>query len=414
MRVLEKLKAIGITDTAELLERVAKNTINEDLSSVGCARFSRDTLQAIRKQGTFIQSLDHLQEPSYRQIGLFAPVPQMLTGKNLRNQVLKSSNSNSGSLVPITGRIPDHSRSSPRSGGRPRPSTVGAMGSTPEASASVLSPRLRPSTVTGTSGSATPHTVSSIGNDASSSVTVLPRLRGARSGLAHRGRMRPSTTASAPALLTPEAAESEFSPSGGFTGRRRDSGNSSTWGGSSAGPVRERSATIVASRDLDEDQQLERDVDRWNGAGKVMTSELRLPQWSSFSNELLEHGEAMIREQDALEDKKKLYQQIRYEGVISPMRSHVARKIRSRLREEKLHEAQVALDVQQTCLSIRKNIEAMMKTRRLLASVNTEAKNVVEPQKEGKRLVGLSLDLFKKQKTMDVLALEGESSMEED
>lgn len=405
-RVMQKLQAIGINDTAQLLERVAKNTINEELSSAGCSRFSRDTLQAIRKQGTFFQSLDHLKEPSYRQIGLFAPVPQMLTGRNLRNQVLKSANQNSGALQPVTGQRSNESERSSRGGAQLRPSTVsGITGSTPESvSATSSSPRMRPYTVTGMSGAATPHTVSSVG--ASSSFTALPRLRGvtpSRRGSRH-GKRQLATSASAPVLLGSDCADSEAAPSSsGYHSRRRDSGNSSIWGGSSSVTTapRERPPAAVAFKELDEDQLFDRDVDRWNKAGLRMTSQQRDPQWSSFSSQLLEHGEAMIREQDALDDKRKLYQQIRNEGPCSPMRAHVARKIRSRLREEHLHDAQVALDVQQTCMSIRKNIEAMMKTRRVLASVNTEAKNVVEPQKEGKRLVGLSLDLFKKQKNLE-------------
>lgn len=160
-------------------------------------------------------------------------------------------------------------------------------------------------------------------------------------------------------------------------------------------PVRKGSL----NKQLTEEQQLERDVDRWNRTGHYMSSK-RDPQWSSLPSQLLEHGEAMIQEQEALKAKKKLYQEMRQEGEVSPMRKHVARKIRTRMREEYVNNPQVALDVQQTCMSIRKNIEAMMKTRRLLATVNTEAKNVVEPQKEGKRLVGLSLDLFKKQKSI--------------
>lgn len=405
-RVLQKLQAIGINDTAELLDRVTKNTINEELSEAGYARFSRDTLQAIRKQGAFYQSLEHLKEPSYRQIGLFAPVPQMLAGKNLRNQVLKSSNANTGSLLPITGRTPElHSRNT---SARSRPHTVaphtaaGAAGSTPEAvSATSSSPRLRPSTVTGNSGPsgvATPHTISSIGCG-SSSFTVLPRLRGVPYSRRGSRRARPSTSASAPQLST-DGVESDIATSSGYPSRRRDSGNSSMWGGSSTGMLREQPVRKGSlNKQLTEEQQLERDVDRWNRTGHYMSSK-RDPQWSSLPSQLLEHGEAMIQEQEALKAKKKLYQEMRQEGEVSPMRKHVARKIRTRMREEYVNNPQVALDVQQTCMSIRKNIEAMMKTRRLLATVNTEAKNVVEPQKEGKRLVGLSLDLFKKQKSI--------------
>merc|ERR1719174_3354879 len=80
-RACGKLKAIGVQDVADLLSRVTSNTINDDLYKANKPRFSRETIQSIRKEGAFWQSLSRLNEPSYRQIGLFAPVPQMLAGK---------------------------------------------------------------------------------------------------------------------------------------------------------------------------------------------------------------------------------------------------------------------------------------------------------------------------------------------
>mmetsp|Transcript_100552 Transcript_100552/g.192781 ORF Transcript_100552/g.192781 Transcript_100552/m.192781 type:complete len:683 (-) Transcript_100552:64-2112(-) len=83
-RVLEKLKAIGVSDTKELMRRVNRNKINEDFLIAGKTRFSQETMDAFRKQSSFVRALDHLKEPYVRQIGSFAPVPQLLTGTNLR------------------------------------------------------------------------------------------------------------------------------------------------------------------------------------------------------------------------------------------------------------------------------------------------------------------------------------------
>lgn len=83
-RVVEKLKAIGVLDTMELMRRVQSNTINEDFTHAGKSRFSKDTMEAIRKQSSFVRALEHLKEPFVRQVGPFAPVPQLLSGTNLR------------------------------------------------------------------------------------------------------------------------------------------------------------------------------------------------------------------------------------------------------------------------------------------------------------------------------------------
>jgi len=255
--------------------------------------------------------------------------------------------------------------------------------------------------VIGTSGIATPHTISSIGYDqfdqydgSSSFYTVLPRLRGIPEGGPRRSR--PSTSTSAPQLISSVVSESDVAASSGYAARRRDSVTSSTWGGSTAGLLRAAAGHEPAKTNMSEEEQLQLDVERWNRDAERQSVK-REPQWSSFLHgELFEYGEAMMLEQETIEAKRKLQRQMRHEGEISPMRAHVAHKIRTRLREEKVTDAQVNMDVQQTCLSIRKNIEAMMKSRRLLSSLNTEAKTVVEPPKEGKRMVGLSVDLWKR------------------
>jgi hypothetical protein len=140
-------------------------------------------------------------------------------------------------------------------------------------------------------------------------------------------------------------------------------------------------------------------VERWYSAGEAITSRAspRSPRWSSYRHNLLDHGEAMMREQEDLQQKKKLYQQMSLEGGSSQLRHHVAKKILKRMQDEKQHDAQVAMEVHQTCVSIRKNLVGMSNARKNLNAVKVEAESVVLPQQ--RKQLGLSLDFFKKSKT---------------
>jgi hypothetical protein len=160
------------------------------------------------------------------------------------------------------------------------------------------------------------------------------------------------------------------------------------------------SAPSNASQTNDEDNDFQK-VERWVSAGEAMTSRTtaRSPRWSSYKHNLLDHGEAMMREQEDLQHKKKLYQQMSLEGNMSPMRQHVAKKILARMNEEKLHDPQVAMEVHQTCVSIRKNLAGMSNARKNLNAVKVEVQSLVLPEQSQKEKFGLSLDFFKKRKT---------------
>merc|ERR1719162_299342 len=88
-RVVRKLTDIGVKDSSDLMMRVTANRINEDLSNAGYPRFSRETLDRIRKHGTFFRALESLTEAHYRQVGVFAPVAQLLSKNNLKKQMDK-------------------------------------------------------------------------------------------------------------------------------------------------------------------------------------------------------------------------------------------------------------------------------------------------------------------------------------
>jgi DNA repair exonuclease SbcCD ATPase subunit len=129
-----------------------------------------------------------------------------------------------------------------------------------------------------------------------------------------------------------------------------------------------------------------------------MTTADLTPGWSSFAgNSLSEHGEAMIREQEDLQHRKKLYQTIALEGKVSPMRSHLAEKIEARMQEERLRDVQATVEVQQSCMSIKKHINSMSSLRKDLSSLRTEVEKV-QPHRPPTCTVGLSMDFFKKSK----------------
>lgn len=119
-RACDKLKAIGVHDVDELLRKVTENTLNEDLTKANKARFSRETIQSFRKEGAFWQSLNHSSAASYRQIGVFAPVPQLLAGRNLKNEALKARGATVGSLHPMTSSIHNDGSTRLRSAGSSR------------------------------------------------------------------------------------------------------------------------------------------------------------------------------------------------------------------------------------------------------------------------------------------------------
>lgn len=78
-RVMAKLEDIGVRDCWELMRRVQLNTINIELSAAGHTGFTEDTMKRLRHNSNFLKALEHLREPHYRQSGVFAPVPQLLS-----------------------------------------------------------------------------------------------------------------------------------------------------------------------------------------------------------------------------------------------------------------------------------------------------------------------------------------------
>lgn len=153
-----------------------------------------------------------------------------------------------------------------------------------------------------------------------------------------------------------------------------------------------------ASQANDDEIDIEK-AEKWNKTGKAMLTAPLTPGWSSFQKDttVVQHGEAMIREQEDLQHKKKLYQTIALEGGAtrwSPMRQHVAEKIETRMREEKMREPQAAMEVQQSCMSIRTHINGISNARKNLNTLRLETQHTLQ-QGQPKPL-GLSLEFFHK------------------
>lgn len=191
-----------------------------------------------------------------------------------------------------------------------------------------------------------------------------PLDSGAATESMHSGRSR---TASSGCEMEAEGSRSS-SPTRG----RTDSNASWTMTRSRSDSCCDENAS---TRELD---TMAAQADRWAKLGKHMNKKPWQPQWANQGkNNVLNQGEAMLREQSALDDRRELLKVIENEGDDSPMRHHVAGKIRIRLQEEKERDAnclQDLLDTQQRCINIKKNMSYMQAARRDL----TEQKRRVQ------------------------------------
>jgi len=112
----------------------------------------------------------------------------------------------------------------------------------------------------------------------------------------------------------------------------------------------------------------------------------------------------MLKEQAALDDKKDLFRVIESQGEDSPMRSHLARQIRNRMREEKEREGVYGDTATDTAtLNIRKHMNSMQAARRDLSEQKRKVQDVLngpevkQTQWAGAEGVsGLSCDIFRR------------------
>lgn len=400
-RVVEKLKAIGVTSVSELLRRVYSRTINEELSAAGFPRFSKDTLESIRKQSSFIRALENLNEASYRQVGALAPAPQMFSSTNL---VYKASQMPSGLRASLAAPLP------PAEGGgshsKSRSERLEEMSqSLAEDSAGVPDLGIEVS-------KAFLNMVSEQSREEDApedGLTYMPlHLRGARKRRPKRGLQQAMSTSlpnlrppAEPPMVPFQSEMDALSPSmpnsclnsptnptspGGSKLLSQEFGLSSLGEGRLLGVTptasefslggtltRSRSLRVRASPDTP------RLMEQLMRAGSQMTEEQRAARWTSLNHSedsLLQHGEAMLKEQNALDVKRGIFKVIDAEGKESPLRTHIAKKIRGRLREEQERDSQGALDqveIQQASINIRKHLGLMSNLRRELQVLKRNA-----------------------------------------
>jgi len=411
--VMDKLKAVGVSTVWELFRAVMRNTINEDLAQAGYSVLSKETLDRIRKRMSFFRQLDVLTETDCRQIGAFAPVPQLLSQKKLAYR----------------------SKTAPSPDGRKldeRPQSPERRNSIPRASSS------QSCRANGSGRSFHSRLFVSNGNSFDVSAEVdghemwRPRLRGARTCIRSRSvsEIEPLRTATEKsenemsqtldkerwalksALRPPSLAKTWQAGDNKTTGSSslesgdktknsllREASQVSISGGEDAHTLRDGSTetrTRLGSGQSNflfmtpQQQQRARSIsaDHSNGGQQeadtllvtvvklhqeaAAMQDFRPPSWSVLrrhENALIESGQAMLDEQEALFERSKLHKLMEQEGLCSPMRQHVAENVRSRLKEESEKLAAEGLEMQHKCTNIRKNLGQMMNARRDLASL---------------------------------------------
>uniref|UniRef100_A0A7S4VI83 Uncharacterized protein n=1 Tax=Alexandrium monilatum TaxID=311494 RepID=A0A7S4VI83_9DINO len=393
-RVIEKLKAIGVSDVSELLRRVSSRRINEELAEAGYAPFSKDTLESIRKQSSFIRALEHLNEAHYRQIGPMAPAPQMLTSENL---VYKAAQNPSGLRASLSSARP-----APDVGnGSPPRRRQGEAGTMSKAGTGVSSAFLY---------------MCSEEAPMEDGLVYMPlHLRGARHKSTRKSSVPKATSASLPDLPRPElrmaqvqarlstpeggshprplasspSGDSQSGPQRGlrphmslgtFSAATSESVRTSPVAGAApeglGSPTRAKAVTFKAPTPALDTPRL---MERLQRASEKIAHEQRAARWTSLNHSedsLLQHGEAMLKEQVTLEARQNLFREMESEGVTSPLRQHIARKIRGRLREEQERDSQGTLDqveIQQRSINIRKHLGLMSNLRRELQVLKRNA-----------------------------------------
>lgn len=384
-RVIEKLKDVGVLDTAELIRRVNENSINEELSAAGHSRFNRETLEKIRKESSFIRSLEPLlqKNPHYRQVGAFAPARQLCSTANLRHQSttnLRHQKSAESGKKATTREDDKHLDSC----GSPLHEGTEASGSSH--SPPTHSKEARPAAtavglgdhggvfVSGTSYITTSDNFADLFAGMPNSKPGALYLRNARPrhGRSKASQARPITVCSLPDLTKLQRSHH----SGGDNGRGVASRSYSPLRGHAESSI--GSGSIAATWCDSSDDWAS--VGRLAKTSSQMSSKPEVAKWERHGGHVVRQGEAMLREQAALDDRKSLFMVIESEGSDSPMRRHLTSRIKNRLREEKKRDEQGIIDAQQQCMSIRNNLGKMQAARRDLIEQKRKAEEIMLPK----------------------------------
>jgi len=390
-KVMAKLKSIGVTDYWDFMHRVEMNTINEHLYAKGKVVFSDKTLDAFRHQKPFLAALEHLRAPSFRQAGVFAPVPQLHSKTSLWNAANKahstSVTSGIGSPPPLrrTQSAVAKQRPSPEaraSATSTRPSTAGELHrkrveseSCSSATTAAGDDQLRKALW---SGEASLEGVDSA--NPSTRGHSRPLLRFIRTGKEHQCWTVPTLKECGHHDDAEESMHGLGSWTSGASGSRAHHRKSTDL---SPAAARSRS-TVTLSKEPEYAESeadsaiLEEQATKLKKAGSAMSSAPLLPRWANLtSNSLLAQGEAMLEEQNCMDDRRRVTLAMRAEGEHSVTRKVLTTNIKHRLRDESGHEAKGVLDCHYHCASIRKSLVAMSNARRDLGNVTFQARRAL-------------------------------------
>ncbi|CAE7365139.1 unnamed protein product [Symbiodinium pilosum] len=427
--VMDKLKAVGVTSVWGLFRAVMRNTINEDLAQAGYSVLSKETLDRIRKRMSFFRQLDVLTETDCRQTGAFAPVPQLLSQKKLAYWSKVAPQVHDGNKTDDRSSSPEGRARSSQRRSRAVTDNTNSIGPT-SIPLSSFTGSLSAPTLDSTHESSQIWAVEDLEMERPKLRGVRKPLHAGRSAAKSREGLemfRPSDSEAEmqeperwalksslrPAAKTwqagdprgdprfPTSSDIEKPPKIGLLRQasqmscpgedqstasllmqappdmsrlRLGSGQSSsvmivtTPVNRTNSVSMDRSSSCQHSQDAD---TLLSAVERLHQEAAAM-QDFRPPSWSVLRRHpesLIENGQAMLDEQEALHERSKLYKLMQQEGLYSPMRRHVAENVKSRLKEESDKVAAEGLEMQHKCTNIRKHLGQMMNARRDLASL---------------------------------------------
>jgi len=372
VRVQEKLKAIGIRDIDTLIKMVDKNTINEELYNRGLVPLSRDSLDSIRKQKTFIQALESVDVPNIRQVGTFDPVAQMLSRSSLHgSQGSRRNASKKGG--PIGSEDVDKEGSPAKTRLLRRPAIFQEEADMQPEALIPPWPRLK--------GVVHRERWRKTSGSASTPGLLLPRMApGLDRSLSH-------------GLMSPGAGHSQSLPAGRLDRLETDPMEPSraskrlantipphtdAFGGQGSPLSRSDSYRATVPPSMTEMLAMQR-------AGQRMLDSLEDPQssaakWSPKSTKTpLEQGEDMLQEQGALDERERLVRVVKSKSLPpDPFRSHIALNIKQRMEECAHNDSKEGLAINQRCLNIRKQLAGMVNARKELAGLRAKVHLLME------------------------------------
>jgi hypothetical protein len=146
-------------------------------------------------------------------------------------------------------------------------------------------------------------------------------------------------------------------------------------------------AAAAASEEpsLDEVERLQRlgaEMARAADGRGVAPDFLGVSRWSCKSSRSpLQQGQDMLREQRAIDERDRVLKSLKCSPEVGQFRSHVAKNIHSRLREEARREASAdALQMQHQCMNIRNQLASMVNARRELAGLKSRVQELAGTQ----------------------------------